>query len=208
MVHFDIHIQSIHHLFIPLPACNMPCSRYYNLALLLVLFVASLSITQSFPQPKTSLRLHSETTFSGHRRWPGFQGYSAKESKIPLHLLLADSLSSDSSTLESLTQNTDFWVFLAGIFPFAWATVEFWRRIAFGQPFGTGSDSVIIGIDDSPSDSRGRRVLGKGALVTAYILFALAFGTIGLVLYSIVSSDAPPEMFHSTGTTMDEFTKV
>merc|ERR1711939_1298572 len=92
-------------------------------------------------------------------------------------------------------QNKDFLVFLAGIFPFAWATVEFWRRIAVGESFGTGTDSIVIGMDDSPADSRGRRVLGKGALVTAIILFTLAFGTIGFVLYSVASSGAPPEVF-------------
>jgi hypothetical protein len=100
----------------------------------------------------------------------------------------------DSSSLAFL-QNRDVWVFVAGVFPFAWATVEFWRRIAFGEPFGTGSDAiVIIGMDDSPTDSRGRKVLGKGALVTAYILFAIAFGTLGIVLYSVISSDAPPDI--------------
>jgi hypothetical protein len=87
-------------------------------------------------------------------------------------------------------QNIDFWVFVAGVFPFAWATVEFWRRIMFGEPFGTGKDSVIIGMDDAPSESRGRRVLGRGALITAYVLFVIAFGTIGIVLYSVLSS--PP----------------
>jgi hypothetical protein len=40
----------------------------------------------------------------------------------------------------------------------------------------------------------GRKVLGKGALVTAYILFAIAFGTLGIVLYSVISSDAPPNI--------------
>jgi hypothetical protein len=107
-----------------------------------------------------------------------------------------------ATTVSSFVKNTDFWVFLAGIFPFAWATVEFWRRIAFGESFGTGSDSVVIsnvsiGVDDSPVDSRGRRVLGKDALITAYILFALAFGTIGIVLYSVITSDAPPDVFPS-----------
>lgn len=52
-------------------------------------------------------------------------------------------------------------VFVIGIAPFTWASVEFWRRIAVGESFGTGGDSVIIGDDLNPASSRGRRVLGK-----------------------------------------------
>lgn len=101
----------------------------------------------------------------------------------------------DVDSLQFLFNSRDFWVFLAGVFPFAWATVEFFRRIAVGESFGTGSDSVIIGMDDSPADSRGRRVLGKGALVIACVLFTVAFGAIVIALYSVISSGAPPETF-------------
>ena len=93
-----------------------------------------------------------------------------------------------------IVQRSDTWVFVAGMVPFVWASIEFWRRIAFGEAFGTGSDQVVIGQDDSPSDSRGRRVLGKGALIVAYVLFAISFATIGIVLYSIASSSPPPEV--------------
>ena len=90
-------------------------------------------------------------------------------------------------------RNVNVWIFLAGIFPFAWATVEFWRRIAVGEPFGTGTDSVRISIgkDNAPTQSRGRQTLGQGALVVAYILFGLAAGTIGLTLYSVLTSTSP-----------------
>ena len=71
-----------------------------------------------------------------------------------------------------------------------------------GESFGTGSDQVIIGTEDSPADSRGRRVLGKGALITAYVLFTVAFGTIGIVLYSVVSSGSPPEILPQTSQTL------
>lgn len=82
--------------------------------------------------------------------------------------------------------------FVVGLVPFAVATVEFWRRIAVGDTFGTGSDSVvIIGEDDAPLSSRGRRVLGKGALVTAYLLFGVAATVLGIVLYSVLTSGAP-----------------
>jgi hypothetical protein len=63
----------------------------------------------------------------------------------------------------------------------------------FGESFGTGSDRVIIGMEDSPSDSRGTRVLGRGALVTAYVLFVCAFATLAVVGYSVATSEAPSQ---------------
>ncbi|GMI27719.1 hypothetical protein TeGR_g11568 [Tetraparma gracilis] len=98
--------------------------------------------------------------------------------------------SSLSSTGPSFTDplpdlDPDALVFLAGVLPFAWAAVEFWRRIAAGASFGTGKDSVIIGKDDSPADSRGRKVLGKGALAVAYALFAIAGGAVVVSLLAV-----------------------
>ena len=107
-----------------------------------------------------------------------------------------------------ILNNSDVWVFLIGIFPFAWASVEFWRRIAFGEAFGTGSDQVIIGMDDMPSDSRGRRVLGKGALLVAYFLFAASFATIGVVLYSVISSSPAPEFLPSQQVLQDSIDTI
>eukprot|EP00569_Conticribra_weissflogii_P006326 CAMPEP_0171348668 /NCGR_PEP_ID=MMETSP0878-20121228/31529_1 /TAXON_ID=67004 /ORGANISM="Thalassiosira weissflogii, Strain CCMP1336" /LENGTH=168 /DNA_ID=CAMNT_0011853093 /DNA_START=36 /DNA_END=539 /DNA_ORIENTATION=+ len=87
--------------------------------------------------------------------------------------------------VEQLSPTTTLVVFIIGIIPFVWATYEFWRRIAFGEPFGTGSDSVVIpsplnsdndenlisiGEDGNPASSRGRRTLDKGALLVAYVL--------------------------------------
>ena len=100
----------------------------------------------------------------------------------------------------SFATNSDVWVFVAGIIPFGWATIEFWRRIAVGESFGTGSDSVIIGEDSNPDSSRGRRVLGKDALVVAYILFGVAAAVLGVVLYTVVTSDSPPADFASLAT--------
>lgn len=87
-------------------------------------------------------------------------------------------------------------IFVVGLVPFGVATVEFWRRIAVGDSFGTGSDSVVfsIGEDDAPLSSRGRRVLGKGAMATAYMLFAVAATVLGLVLYAVLSSGTAPEV--------------
>ena len=61
-------------------------------------------------------------------------------------------------------------------------------RIANGQSFGTGSDSVTIGTNDDPRRSRGARRLGQGAMNTAYVLFAIAGFTLAVTLFSVVSS--------------------
>lgn len=93
--------------------------------------------------------------------------------------------------VEALSNETNIVVFIIGLIPFAWATIEFWRRIAVGASFGTGSDSVvIIGEDDNPTSSRGRQVLGKGALAVAYVLFGVAALSVGLAVFSVVT--APP----------------
>jgi hypothetical protein len=96
--------------------------------------------------------------------------------------------------VEALDKTTTILVFLAGVFPFAVATVEFWRRIAVGDSFGTGSDSVVftIGEDNQPKSSRGKQVLGTDSLITAYILFALAFGAIALALAAVLQAPSDP----------------
>jgi hypothetical protein len=102
-------------------------------------------------------------------------------------LLVADYL--------SFLSNINVWIFLAGLVPFGWATIEFWRRIAVGEPFGTSSNtSVYIGKDYAPKDSRGRRVLDRGAFAVAYVLFGIAATTIGIALYSVLTSPLPPMM--------------
>jgi hypothetical protein len=132
-------------------------------------------------------------SFSSRRELP-FTFTSTQRGSSALRMLIAEE---SAANMQGLLQNSDVWVFLIGAFPFAWASVEFWRRIAFGEPFGTGSDSVIIGTDDAPMDSRGTRVLGKGALAIAYFLFAASFATIALVLYAFISSSPPPEILPS-----------
>lgn len=125
---------------------------------------------------------------------------SAVPGDVATTMAIAATTTATSRSTEWLF-NTDVWVFAAGIFPFLWATYEFWRRIMFGEAFGTGTDSVLIGMEDSPQDSRGIRVLGKGALVTAYVLFTLAFGTLAVVLYSVLTSEAPsPEALAAAAT--------
>ena len=131
-----------------------------------------------------------------------------------------------------LDATTTVLVFAAGLLPFGIATFEFWRRIAVGASFGTGSDSVVfdtsslsslsssssdskndtgaassasgdhntknnkqtittIGQDNDPLRSRGRRILGRDALITAYILFTVAAGVLGLVVYAVATTPLP-----------------
>jgi len=80
-------------------------------------------------------------------------------------------------------------VFLVGTAPFLWAAWEFWRRIAVGAGFGTGSDSVVIrdgeagGADeDQVRRFGGRRVLGADAIFAARALMAVAAGSVALAL--------------------------
>lgn len=76
----------------------------------------------------------------------------------------------------------DTFIFVLGCVPFVWAGIEFWRRIAVGDPFGTGSDSVIINDTSGNRKTPVRRVLGQDAILAARILFGLAFASGVLVL--------------------------
>ena len=86
----------------------------------------------------------------------------------------------------------DTGVFVIGCIPFVWATWEFWRRIAVGASFGTGKDAVVFDTGDDADDDQirrfgGRRVLGKGALAVAYVLFAAAGGSVLLAVYAALN---------------------
>ena len=90
-----------------------------------------------------------------------------------------------------LSQNTAIAVFVIGLIPWTIATYEFWRRIAVGEAFGTRDPVVftaMIGEDDNPVSSRGRQVLGPGALITAYAIFTVVAAVLGLVLYSVTTT--------------------
>jgi hypothetical protein len=94
-----------------------------------------------------------------------------------------------SSSSEALSKSTAIAIFIVGLIPFAIATVEFWRRIATREPFGTNDPIYFtIGEDDNPMSSRGRRTLGTDALVTAYIIFAIVAVVLGVVIASVVTS--------------------
>ncbi|KAL7510412.1 hypothetical protein ACHAXN_009904 [Cyclotella atomus] len=105
-----------------------------------------------------------------------------------------------SAPIEQQSPETTLAVFIIGLIPFIWATIEFWRRIAVGASFGTGSDSVVIprpdevitiGEDGNPESSRGRRTLDKGALTVAYVLFAVAAGSVGIAVASVIMGPRP-----------------
>jgi hypothetical protein len=140
---------------------------------------------------------------------------------LPLSMSPADTLDQQSTPVVTISRNTASLlselivqgddetftlspqmaviVFIIGVIPFVIATFEFWRRIAVGAPFGTGSDSVVfpltnvtIGMDDvSPLSSRGKQVLGTDSLVTAYLIFATVGVVLGIVFYAILTSPIP-----------------
>lgn len=131
----------------------------------------------------------------------------------PPLLISSDDLVQQGGSLliEPLSPTTNIIVFIIGIIPFIWATYEFWRRIAVGASFGTGKDSVIIpspsssdssgdgsrimiGEDNNPNSSRGRQTLDRGALTVAYVLFAIAGGSIAIALASVVMSPQQPPL--------------
>jgi hypothetical protein len=59
-----------------------------------------------------------------------------------------------------------------------------------GDSFGT-RDPVVFETD-SVAEARGRTVLGRDALLLAYLLFTVAAGVVGLAIYSVVTSGLPP----------------
>mmetsp|Transcript_10785 Transcript_10785/g.19498 ORF Transcript_10785/g.19498 Transcript_10785/m.19498 type:complete len:171 (-) Transcript_10785:1772-2284(-) len=85
----------------------------------------------------------------------------------------------------------DVFVFMIGSLPFTIATYQFWTRIAKGQRFGTGKDSVIIDtgrkpIDNKESKSTALRTLSKSALNVAYFLTAIALFSYLLVALQFI----------------------
>ena len=129
---------------------------------------------------------------------------------IPFQILLSDAtVQQQPSTVTShamtiltdnsigmLSKETTILVFIIGVIPFIIATYEFWRRIAVGATFGTGSDSVVfptttIGNDNDPTSSRGKQILGQDSLITAYIIFTTVAIVMGIVLYAVVTSPIP-----------------
>lgn len=107
-------------------------------------------------------------------------------------------------------------VFLGLCIPFLAAANEFWRRIAFGQQFGTGDDPVVFQrpdgkeLPDAPKQqrrigkdgkvtigmdadtNRGRRVLTQDALNFAYFLMFVAGASIMAALAGAYMATTAP----------------
>ena len=65
-----------------------------------------------------------------------------------------------------------------------YAGIEFWTRIANGDSFGTGKDSVVIKPLGEQYDGN-KRVLGQDAMIAARILFGIAGASAVLVVVSV-----------------------
>jgi hypothetical protein len=139
---------------------------------------------------------------------------TASSSSNIIAQVIEETTASASATATQIQQTTDFStntaglsastntiVFIIGLIPFLWATYEFWSRIAVGASFGTGKDSIqikpssegmksftTIGKDGDLKASRGQQVLGDDALLVAYFLFAVAIGSVGIAVYSVITS--------------------
>ena len=128
-----------------------------------------------------ALRLPSSDAIP--RRVPSLIAATAALSSSAAHALAEVSSEVPPMTFEPRGITTeDTVIFVIGCVPFVWAGIEFWRRIAVGDPFGTGSDSVIINDSSGNRPKPVRRVLGQDAIIAARILFALAFASGALVL--------------------------
>ena len=123
------------------------------------------------------------------------RGAVVTASLLPATGLLADEAIVAAQTFEPRgVTPEDTIVFILGTIPFLWATVEFWSRIARGDSFGTGKDSVIIN-DTSGNRKRPlQRVLGQDAIIAAYILFAIAFASGVLVLVAFFDVGSTPQV--------------
>lgn len=182
----------------------------------LLLVVAQIITCHSF-----SITRRSYTSFiasSRHYRrgnnpfnnYHAIRNYNTPSLKAIDPMQVSEEVQAGNLQIEQLSPTTTVIVFIIGIIPFVWATYEFWRRIAVGASFGTGSDSVIIpspfdggdgkdgtdlitiGEDNKPTSSRGRQTLDRGALIVAYILFAVAGGSIAIAVASVVMGPQNP----------------
>jgi len=65
--------------------------------------------------------------------------------------------------------------------------------VVIPSPFEKDEDDLImIGEDGDPNSSRGRQTLDRGALTIAYLLFAVAGGSVALALASVLMSPTQP----------------
>ena len=165
----------------------------------------SFSITRkSYTSFGTSSRREQRGNSKPFNNHHAIGSYNTPPLKAIDPMQVSEEIQVDNLQIEQLSPTTTIVVFIIGVIPFIWATYEFWRRIAVGASFGTGSDSVIIpspfdggdgkdgnnlitiGEDNKPTSSRGRQTLDRGALIVAYILFAVAGGSDLIAVASVV----------------------
>lgn len=167
-------------------------------------FTASPATFSTLPLSRTTL---ATSLMCDNRHLPSTKRAMYNHPRTQLHAidtsistLISYKETIQSTPIEQLSPETTLAVFIIGLIPFIWATIEFWRRIAVGASFGTGKDSVVIprpddvitiGEDGNPESSRGRRTLDKGALTVAYVLFAVAAGSVGIAVASVVMGPRP-----------------
>lgn len=162
----------------------------------------------------------------------GYNTATTQRDAVPLDVVTAISTASSltltviesdmAGTAPTYHPGVDMAIFVAGLFPFLWATWEFWRRIAVGAPFGTGRDSIRIpspwaskddndnkdddirealDMDDVTSPKPRRRMLDRGSLITAYVLFAVAGAALALTIYSVATSAPLPAVLVTDAVT-------
>lgn len=155
--------------------------------------------TRSRQLPMTHSRLPNKLETSGIGK-TSTEMANAQFADMSFSILLALQGAESVSVIDAvdpvivgLSRETTIAVFIVGLIPFGVATFEFWRRIAVGASFGTADEQVVftIGEDDAPANSRGKQVLGKDALLTAYAIFTVAAIVLGIVLYSVLTSPIP-----------------
>ena len=170
------------------------------------------SLSNKFLQPRTMMMMLHPSSSSSLLDSPSLIASNTISLQSAQLTEAIDSTAAATAAVQIEQQDptTTIIIFIIGIIPFIWATFEFWRRIAVGASFGTTSDSVVIpspfdnddndkndgmitiGEDGNPMSSRGRRTLDRGALTVAYVLFAIAAGSVGLAVASVVMGPTTP----------------
>ena len=127
---------------------------------------------------------------------PGLRGVAAPAAAAALHTLLPPSAANAIAELTDAAASApmtfeprgitpeDTIIFVLGCVPFVYAGIEFWTRIANGDSFGTGKDSVVIKPLGEQYEGN-KRVLGQDAMIAARVLFGIAFASAALVAVAV-----------------------
>ena len=218
LCYYSNHLVYLSHAFVT--STYRSSSSSSSSSSLLLLPFSRRRITKSSIGPRNDICIQNSVVLTSCNLSPPLSLLEL-ESSSSSSILLSDITSSSDTTISSqtsdvlgLSTSTNIIIFIIGIIPFLWATYEFWSRIAVGASFGTGKDSIqikpsssnnddddengmteqiirTIGKDNDLSKSRGRRVLGDDALFIAYVLFGIAIGSVGIAVFSVLTSTPP-----------------